>query len=241
VPDTLSFRALTLDLDDTLWPVWPAIVRAEERMHRWLLEHAPRCAERFPVLEMRALRASVAQRHPHLAHDYSSQRRITLREALRDSGEDQAHADSAYEIFLAGRNDVELYPDVPEALARLAARFPIAALTNGSADLGRIGLREHFVFELGACEHGAPKPDASIFLAACERLDLPPQQVLHIGDDPELDVLGARRAGLGSAWINREARIWEHAEQPDISVTTLSELADLLEHDAMPASATGRQ
>mgnify|MGYP003353772201 CR=1 FL=1 len=35
-------RALTLDLDDTLWPVWPAIERAEAVLHDWLKAHANR-------------------------------------------------------------------------------------------------------------------------------------------------------------------------------------------------------
>jgi putative hydrolase of the HAD superfamily len=49
-------RALTLDLDDTLWPVWPAIQRAEAALHGWLLRHAPATAARFDVVALRALR-----------------------------------------------------------------------------------------------------------------------------------------------------------------------------------------
>lgn len=231
-------RALTLDLDDTLWPIWPAITRAEENLHRWLAEHAPRCAERYPLAAMRALRDRVARDNPHLAHDFSAQRRLSLAEALRDSEEDEAHAEAAFEVFLTGRNQVDLYPDVPGALARLAARYPIAALTNGNADLARIGLHAHFVFQLGAREHGAAKPDAGIFHAACERLGLPPGDVLHVGDDPEMDVLGARRAGLRTAWVNRGDAEWAHPHDlPDLIVRDLGELADWLERDAPAAHA----
>jgi putative hydrolase of the HAD superfamily len=228
----LTVRALSLDLDDTLWPVWPAIARAEEALHAWLAEYAPRCAARFPIAAMRDLRERVARENPHLMHDYSAQRRLSLAAALQASDEDPAHIEAAYEVFCSGRNQVELYPDVAAALVRLAARYPIAALTNGNADLGRIGLGRHFAFQLGAREHGAAKPAASIFHAACQRLGCAPHEVLHIGDDPELDVLGARRAGLRSAWINREQRTWTHPEAPDVSVRDLSELADWLERQA---------
>jgi 2-haloalkanoic acid dehalogenase type II len=228
----LTLRAITLDLDDTLWPIWPAIVRAEESLQRWLIEHAPRCASRFPMSAMRALRDRIARDHPHLVHDYSEQRRIALRLALSESGEDPAHADGAFEAFYAGRNQVDLYPDVLDALRRIAARFPIAALTNGNADLDRIGLREHFVFLLGAREHGAAKPEASIFHAACARLGCEPHEVLHVGDDPQLDVIGAHRAGLRSAWINRDRTRWVYPLQPDVSLRHLGELADWLERDA---------
>ena len=225
----MTLRALSLDLDDTLWPVWPAIARAEDALHAWLGEHAPRCAERYPLPAMRALRDRVARENPHLAHDFSEQRRLSLIAALRDSGEHDSLAERAYEVFYAGRNQVDLYPDVPAALARLTARFPVAALTNGNADLGVIGLKTHFAFTLGAREHGRAKPDASIFHAVCERLGCAPHEVLHVGDDPELDVLGAQRAGLRSAWINRGGVSWPHVETPDVAVRDLAALADWID------------
>jgi putative hydrolase of the HAD superfamily len=237
----VTLRAITLDLDDTLWPVWPAILRAEEALHGWLAMHAPRCAERYPLTAMRALRDRVARENPHLAHDFSAQRRLSLAAALADSDEDPAHAEAAFEVFYAGRNRVELYPDVADALPRLAARYPLAALTNGNADLGRIGLRPHFVFELGAREHGCAKPDPSIFLAACARLGCAPHEVLHVGDDPELDVLGAQRAGLRTCWINRHDTRWAHDELPDLSVASLAELADTLERTDLPALTDARR
>ena len=225
-------RALTLDLDDTLWPIWPAIHRAEEQLHRWLAEHAPRCAQRYDIAAMRVLRDQVARDNPHLAHDFSAQRRLSLAAALRESEEDEAHAEAAFEIFVIGRNQVDLYPDVPDALKRLSARFPIAALTNGNADLSRIGLGDHFRFQLGAREHGAAKPDPGIFHAACARLGVEPKHVLHIGDDPELDVLGAHRAGLRTAWLNRNDDTWMHPHDlPDLVVRDLAELADWLDRE----------
>ena len=39
--DLSRIRAITLDLDDTLWPVWPTIARAEAQLQSWLQQHAP--------------------------------------------------------------------------------------------------------------------------------------------------------------------------------------------------------
>jgi putative hydrolase of the HAD superfamily len=50
-----------------------------------------------------------------------------------------------------------------------------------------------------SCEVGRAKPDPGIFLEAARRLDVAPSEVLHVGDRWELDVEGARRAGLGAA------------------------------------------
>jgi len=228
----VTIRAITLDLDDTLWPIWPTIARAEEKLHEWLAERAPHTAARFPVPALRALRESIQDARPDIAHDYSAQRRITLERALEASGEEVALAEPAMALFTRYRNTVDFYPGVPEALARLAARFPVAALTNGTADLNCIGIGEHFVFQIGAREHGSAKPDASIFLSACRRLGLAPAQVLHVGDDPQLDVLGAHRAGMRSAWINRgDARWPEAGVRPDFIFRDLVELADRLERE----------
>lgn len=198
-----TIRALTLDLDDTLWPVGPTLVRAERLLHDWLRAQAPSTAAAFGVERMLALRQDVARRRPDLAHDLTELRRITLREALAACGEDVALADPAFDVFFAARQQVTWYEDVAEALERLGRRFVLFGLTNGNAELGATGLSAHLAGSVGARECGVAKPDARIFHAACARLGLAPAQVLHVGDDWALDVVGARRAGLHSAWVRR--------------------------------------
>jgi putative hydrolase of the HAD superfamily len=223
-------RAITLDLDDTVWPIAPVMVRAEGVLDDWLRQHAPNTAQRFPVEAMRALRDEIAAQRPDLAHDFTTQRRLTLERMLRESGDDIALAKPAFDVFFAARCEVEHYADSEAALQRLAARLPLAALTNGNADLVKIGLMPLFRFQLGAREHGRAKPDASIFHAACSRLELEPAQVLHVGDDIELDIVGGVQAGLRTCWINREERRWPHTHvRPDLEFTTLAELADWLD------------
>ena len=179
---------------------------------------------------MRKLREKIAARHPEYAHDFSQQRKLSLLHALETSGDPGHHLEPAYEAFIASRNQVDFYPDVPEALARLSARLPIAALTNGNADLARIGIDRHFQVFVSAREHGHAKPDAPIFHATCERLGRAPAEVLHIGDDPLLDVAGARRAGLRSCWINRDRQRWPaDLLRPDLEFATLAGLADWLD------------
>ncbi len=234
-------RAITLDLDDTIWPIGPVIVRAENALGAWLREHAPRTAERYPLEAMRALRDEVAAEHPQLAHDFTRQRMIALERMLQLSEDDVGLAQAAFDVFFTARCEVEHYDDSLDALDRLAARVPLAALSNGNADLHRIGLMHVFRFQLGAREHGAAKPAASIFHAACEQLGCAPGDVLHVGDDVEMDVVGAHRAGLRTCWINRPGREgavreWPHHDiGPDLEFPTLAALADWLDarHPAM--------
>jgi putative hydrolase of the HAD superfamily len=230
-----TIRAITLDLDDTLWPFAPIGERVERVLHEWLLAHCPRTAERYPITGMRVLREEINAAHPHLAHDFSALRKLTLARAMELSGDDPAHAEPAFEAFFAERNRVECYPDAIAALERIAARVPVAAVTNGNADLTRIGLHVHFAFQLAASEHGAGKPDPGIFRAACARLGIEPGSVLHVGDDIDLDIVGAAQAGLRTCWIHRDdlhgpTPTWPHAHvQPDLAFPTLAALADWLD------------
>jgi putative hydrolase of the HAD superfamily len=222
--------AVTLDLDDTLWPIAPVIELAETALQQFLHEHAPLAAQRWPLAAMRELRERVAADNPHLAHDFTAQRRMSLQHALNDVGADIALLDRCYDAFIDARHQVTLYSDTAAALLRMSGTRPLAALTNGNADVRRIDVGQHFQFAISAREHGAAKPDASIFHAACERLNLPPAAVLHVGDDPHMDVHGAARAGMRSCWINRTAAIWPSAlPPPDIEVKDLHQLADWLD------------
>jgi putative hydrolase of the HAD superfamily len=237
--------AITLDLDDTLWPFAPIGARIERVLDDWLRRHCPRTATRFPIPEMRALREQVFAENADLLHDLTRLRKLSLVRAMELSGDDPAHAEDAFEVFYAERNRVEFYDDAEAALARLAQRVPLAALSNGNADLGVIGIGHHFAFSLGAREHGAAKPEPSIFHAACDRLGLPREQVLHVGDHVEMDVAGAHRAGLRSCWLNRpdeagEVADWPHDDiRPDLEFTSLAALADWLDtaHQTEPFAA----
>jgi FMN phosphatase YigB (HAD superfamily) len=133
-------RAVTLDLDDTLWPIWPTITRAEAVLARWLAEHAPQTAALYASVETRlALRDEAVQALAGQAHDMSALRRESIRLALLRAGEDPTLAVPAFEVFFTERHRVELYADVLESLAFLSARFPLVALSNGNADLQRVG------------------------------------------------------------------------------------------------------
>ena len=195
--------AITLDLDDTLWPVRPTLVAAEKVLAAWLCTHAPATAQGTPPAAMLALRAEVAFEHPHWSHDLSAIRLETIRRALKKHDEDPALAELAFEIFFEARHAVTLYDDVLPGLERLAARYPLVAVSNGNAEVRRIGLERFFSGSVSARLHGVAKPDRSIFLAACAAAGAAPHQVLHLGDDLDADVAGALAAGLQAGWICR--------------------------------------
>lgn len=225
----MSFKAITLDLDDTLWPVWPTIRGAEAAANGWFAEHAPSVLDAWGNEARMALRQRIVDAHPQQSHDLGFIRREMFRQMLVDCGHDARHTETVYAIFMKARQQVSLYDGAADALARLAARYPIVAISNGNADLGVIGLAQHFRGALSASDFGAAKPDPAIFLAACSALELPPAAVLHIGDDAHADVIGARRAGLRAGWINAGRQAWANEDDaPEIEAESFAALVDKL-------------
>ena len=91
--DRTRVRAITLDLDDTLWPVWPTIHRAEATLQAWLRTHAPRTAALAADADeaARARRAAHAA-HPQAAHDVSQLRREAIRYMFDENGDGEIDA-----------------------------------------------------------------------------------------------------------------------------------------------------
>lgn len=230
----MPIRALTLDLDDTLWPVLPALERADQAVDAWLREHHPEVARAWPIAAMRELRAQIAAERLDLAHDFTTQRQLTMRHAFTTCGIATAPIDALWDIYFAARNSVELYPDTLPALERITARWPVVSLTNGNADLQRIGIHAHFTHQICSRDTGMAKPDPRIFLAAAELLDVAPMDILHVGDDPDMDMVGARDAGLRTAWINRRGEPWPAAlgAPPELDLRDMGALADWLDAQA---------
>ncbi len=220
-----ALRVLSFDLDDTLWPIGPVIDAAERELWQWLQQAHPRVAAGHSIESMRALRASVAERFPSHAHDMTFLRRQALSEQFGAAGHDEAHADDALEIFIAARNRVECYADVRPALQRLRRSYRLYALSNGNADLGRCGLADLFDGHITAGAIGVAKPDPRIFAALLDLAGASAGEVLHIGDDPLADVVGAQRAGIDAVWLNREARPWPAGlAPPPRTLVSLEEL-----------------
>lgn len=230
-----QIRAISLDLDDTLWDVGPVIRRAESTLWAWLADHYPRIPERYTPVAAGEIRAAVVSEFPERSHDLSFLRRTVLRRMATGAGYAEDLAEQAFDVFDRERNRIELYPDVLPALEVLAGRYTLIALTNGNASLERIGIRGLFDHVVTAVDAGAAKPARPMFDTAVDRAGVRADEMLHVGDHPEFDIVGAAQAGLRTAWMNRKTADWpEHLPRPDAVVRDTAELADLL------AAATSR-
>jgi putative hydrolase of the HAD superfamily len=229
-PAMQHIRAITLDLDDTLWEIAPVIRRAEAALWRWLEENFPDIPGRFTAEAALEIRERVMAEHVDRCHDLRFLRRAVLGRMAEEAGYGSELVEPAFSVFDAERNRVELYPDVVPALTRLARRFTVIAITNVNANLETIGIRHLFADIVTAVDAGAAKPAPEIFEYAVARSGVSPAEIAHVGDHPEIDVAGAAGAGLATVWMNRRGIGWpDHLRRPDAIVSTVDQLCTLLD------------
>lgn len=223
-------RLITFDLDDTLWESAPTLAAAEADQFAWLAQNAPRLAnatERYAVHKQRLLLADDSIRDRP-----SAWRRGCLTAMLQEVGYTDTHAqtlaEQAFQCFLSARQRVQLHPHALSVLCELGARYPLGVLTNGNADVQKIGIAAHFRFALNAEAFGVGKPNPRIFQAALELVGVEAAHTVHIGDHPLDDVCGAQGAGIRAVWFNPNGLVWQKAQQPDAEIVCLSEIPALI-------------
>jgi putative hydrolase of the HAD superfamily len=112
----------------------------------------------------------------------------------------------AYEHF-AESGVWERYPEVPGVLEQLQPRFQLAVISNFDGRLRLIlehlGISKFFHHVFVSSELGADKPDPEIYRRALKFIDLKPNEVLHVGDDPGRDWEAASATGLSIFRLDR--------------------------------------
>ena len=224
--------AISFDLDDTLYDNGPAIARAEQ----WMLSHlrseylATAMLDKPRWLE---LKRNLLLARPELGQDVSLARQHGIREAMVQGGMTvslaEQEAERVFAGFLAERSKIAVSESTHRLLTRLAERFPLAVITNGNLDLEQAGLADYFTLVCKAGAGARMKPAPDMFVQVQQALGLAPGQILHVGDHPETDVLGARLHGFKAAWLNERRLPWQSLRLlPDVELATLDELAGLL-------------
>lgn len=198
-------------------------------MYAWLGDNYPRITEQFEPFDLREIRSRVMKQHVDKAHDLTFLRHTALMEMATAAGYSDFLVDEAFAVFDEVRNDVDIFPEARPALLALRQRFTLIAVTNGNADLDKIGISDLFDGHVSAAMVGAAKPERPIFDAAVDVGGASADETLHVGDHPVYDVHGAREAGLRTAWVNRNGDEWPgEYEAPDVEVQHVGELAAIV-------------
>ena len=224
-----AIRAICFDLDNTLWDIGPVLARAERILADWLEARYPLISQRFSPAGVMEVRAELLREQPHQAHDLTFLRRETLARLAAAAGYGREVGHEAFATWHAARNQCVPFADVLPALDRLHPRYRLATLSNGNADLVRIGLAHRFEISLHAATLGWAKPDPRAYKALADALTLRPGEILFVGDEPHADVAGPRAAGMKTVWVNRAGYDWPPELAPaDHVIAGFDQLVTLL-------------
>ena len=227
-----AVRAISFDLDDTLYDNRPVIEHAEQ----WMVAHM---RDRYLETAMydrswwHRLKLELQRQQPALVDDVSLCRRVLLQRGLMEGGMNEAmahqEAESVFVQFLEVRSQIAVPDTTRRILSELAQKYPLVVITNGNVLLERLGLEGQFQHVLKAGGGFRMKPAPDLFTDMARRLQLAPQQILHVGDDVTTDVAGAVHNGYRSAWLNDVGQEWRTLRiLPDVMLTRLEQLLTLL-------------
>lgn len=181
-----------------------------------------------------ALRAEITYYKAHHLDGYDAESLAELR--LRCAGvlhrelPEQARAEASPADLLPamlGSLEFRPFPDVAAALRRVRSEgLQLAVVSNWDVSLHeaveRCGLRHLVDHVVSSAEVGAAKPDPAPFERALRLTGLEPEAVIHIGDELELDVTGARAAGIAPVLIHREGGTLPTPDPPVPVITNLT-------------------
>lgn len=230
-----AVKAMTFDLDDTLYDNRPIIRQVERQMVEWLHHQHPISATQ-PLSWWYDLKRTLAKQDSWLPNDVTLWRYKQIEQGLILLGYQPQQAQSAAEEAIARvlelRSDFTVPLESHKVLAELANQIPLIAITNGNVDVEKIGLADYFSLVLKAGPDGYAKPHRDLFDKAQQFLAIPAEDILHVGDHLVSDVLGAKRSGMKACWFNdQNIDLYQHDKVkviPDVEVNRLSDLLLLI-------------
>lgn len=229
---TSRVRAISFDGDMTLWD-FEEVMRHSFAITLQELRRrvpSPRTAT-LTIDKMIEIRNQVTSELGERIVDLEEIRLEAFRRTLEHAGcRNEDLAADLNSIYLRHRfEDVELYGDVLPTLRGLRSELLVGLLSNGNGYPKRSGLRDRFDFVTLSQEVGVQKPDERIFAAACAQAGCRTSELLHVGDSLESDVVGARRAGARSVWLNRPGVRNDRGIEADHEIRRLTDLFEIVD------------
>jgi putative hydrolase of the HAD superfamily len=225
-------RAISFDLDDTLYNNMPYIHEAQRCLSKYIKQRYP-VAAGISNAQWQDIRAATLKERPELEHDLGLLRASTMTKGFELAGMQPELISPAvkdcFDYFYFKRSDFEVSKSVHKTLKKLAKQVPIAAITNGNVNCEAIGIAKYFSCVINASPAYPMKPNPTMFEHVSKTLNIPSKNILHVGDDLHKDIKGAIDAGYQSAWFavnrtmglaNENASVLPHVQ--------LSELKDLV-------------
>ena len=227
-PLTHEIKVLSFDLDDTLYQNEQVIRLAEQAQREAIKEWVPQ-AQALDAQFWSELKWQVLQQYPEVCHDVSQWRYLVLKAGFAQVGvTEEAIVERIFQSFYQARSDFSVPHQTFEVLEKLRQSYRLVAVTNGNADIEKLGLAPYFTGYYRAGEQGCrmkPHPDMLLKVAADMGLSHP-EEILHIGDNLGSDIQAAHNAGTACFWFNPDEQAM--ASGVKLPNAEYSDLSDLL-------------
>jgi len=226
------FKAISFDLDDTLYDNQPIIKKAEDEILAYLNQKHPELAG-LTQAQWLSYKDFIAKEQPELTDDVSLWRITTLIRVMTVYGitpfKAIDYAQHAFNEFITLRSAFTVPPKSIQLLEKLAQSYPVIAITNGNVDEFKIRLDNKFKFILKAGMGFKAKPQGDLFIEAARRLNIEVSDILHVGDHLISDVYGAQNNGAQAVWFNPNKQSLTGALLlPTVEISQLEQLYKLV-------------
>lgn len=226
----MPFKAISFDLDDTLYDNRQVILDAEQQ---FVVKLSELLGKDVNIDEWKQWKFRIFEQDPILCEDVTLWRYEALTAFLREQGKSAVEIKSIWQIaiehFFDWRHKMAISAQTYSVLQQLKRQYPLIAITNGNVTPERIGL--DFDFTLKGGVHGRAKPHQALFHQTAQKLQIQPCEILHVGDNLVTDVQGAIQAGCQSVWINLSgvgiSQFNDATLLPTLEITELTELLSL--------------
>ncbi|MCJ8319439.1 MAG: HAD-IA family hydrolase [Colwellia sp.] len=231
-------KAISFDLDDTLYANAPVMVSAEDKMVHYFSRNFSVCLtdkNKGLILDQKfwsPFKAQAIAKQASIIHDVVALRLESYFLGACSLGFDKKQAQDKAQQAMDHFSIVRSQFTVPQAshqlLAKLAHHYPLVAISNGNVDTKAIGIDHYFEHVFHAIAGVKQKPDTEMFQMACSKLAIKPSQLLHVGDCGRADILGGIAAGCQTAWLPLYNIGKPLTILPHMVLSNITELADLL-------------
>lgn len=217
-------KAISFDLDDTLYANSPVMKITARAMRDFFAEHLGE-HQVYDINFWSTHQKKLLVEQPHLIHDVGVMREETYFYGLKEIGYNEADAKQlakkAHDCFIFHRSNFTAPQASIKLLADLAKKYPLVSISNGNVDTNLIGLKPYFNHIYHASLSHRQKPCSDMFKETSEVLNIAPENILHVGDCGVADIQGAMLAGFQSAWlpkfgIGKPLKILPHLELSDV-------------------------
>ena len=230
-----EIKLITFDLDDTFWDIKSTIINAEINSRKWIEDRIKKKIEWGTFDDFLEIRNELIKENPSLDYDLGLLRKKMIayhtQKYFKNEKDLDEFIEEAYSFFLEERHKVEFFNDVITVLEKLSLNYKLGVLTNGNADIKKLGIDYMFDFSVSSMDVKSNKPDQGHFIKAKELSQINFHNTLHVGDHPVNDVYGARELGINVMWFNPNNLVWDIDENPPIQFNKWSDFENLLEEN----------